>query len=113
MKRHYLFAAALALPQLALATTISGTLITAGGGDSSYVTVRAANGTEVTAWCVKKECEQVVGESDDPNQGYFLKKKFKGSKVILEYKIERNRGRVLGPGNDDRLEIVKQLTVLK
>ncbi|NHZ38536.1 hypothetical protein [Massilia rubra] len=113
MKRPYFFALLLALPQVVLATTISGKLIGGGGSDNNGVTIRTADGKEVSAYCVTDVCHQFLEEDNDGYGGHSLKKKFKGTKVILEYKIERNRDRIAGPHPDDRVEIVKQLTIVK
>ncbi|NHZ93997.1 hypothetical protein F2P45_34150 [Massilia sp. CCM 8733] len=113
MKRPYLFAVLLALPHAVFATTISGKLNGGGGSDNKGVNIRTADGKEFHAYCVTDVCDQVLEEDNDEHGGYSLKKKFKGTKVILEYKIERNRGRIAGPDADDRVEIVKQLTIVK
>ena len=113
MKRPYLAAVLLGLPQVVLATTISGKLIGGGGSDNRTVIVRSTNGKEVNAYCVTKICDHFLDEDTDEYGGTSLKKKFKGTKVILEYRIERNRDRIAGPHRDDRVEIVKQLTIVK
>ncbi|UOD31835.1 hypothetical protein INH39_09200 [Massilia violaceinigra] len=113
MKRPYLFAVLLVWPQIVLAATITGKLTGGGGSDNRAMTVRSSDGKEISAYCVTKVCDQFLDEDTDGYGGTSLKKKFKGTRVIMEYQIERNRDRMAGPHPDDRVEIVKQLTIVK
>ena len=107
MKLIYVVPLLLALPQAAFATAANGVLVGGGGVDDMQVVVQTIDGRKVSAYC-DNNCGDWFEEGDD-TEVFTLKKEFKGKKVVLQYAVEPNRDRVVGPTHDEPLPFVKHL----
>lgn len=92
--------------------TLTGKLLDGGGIDDLSVTVRAADGKEVQAYCDGK-CGDWFEDSTDGSDGQSLSKSFKGKMVTLSIVTERNGDRIAGPGEDEALVFIKSAELVK
>lgn len=99
------------LPGVALAASLSGTLRGGGGIDDLHIVVQSATGQRVTAYC-DGHCGDWFDE-DAESEGSRLKKKFVGRQVQLDYRREPNKDRIAGPGQDEALDFVKKIELMK
>jgi hypothetical protein len=95
----------------ARAGSFQGYLSGAGGTDDPFVTVLTDQGERIYAYCLQ-HCDGLLGESDD-NDGAALRPGLAGKRVAVDVAIERNADRIVGPGNDDRIPLVKHIKLLK
>jgi hypothetical protein len=109
MKTKFLCAIALLLPQAVFAATIAGALVEGGGIDDMHVVVKGV-GKEISAFC-----DQLCGDLfyTGKHDVAYLKKNLRGKKVTLTYREENNKGRIAGPGEDERLIFVKKLEFVR
>jgi hypothetical protein len=91
------------------AGSFQGYLFSGGGSDADYLTVLTDRGERISAYCVE-ECEKLFGT--DANDIAFLRRDLVGRRVKIDVAIERNRGLIPGPGEDDRIPLVKRLVLL-
>ena len=111
MKFTYVLPIFLAVPQLAVAASATGTLIGGGGVDDMQVVVQTSSGQKINAYC-DSQCGDWF-EEDHEAEVYGLKKEFKGKKVSLEYAVEINGDRIVGPATDERLPFVKSIRFVR
>lgn len=91
------------------AGTVEGTLVAAGGIDNTFLTIRRDDGTRFDAWC--KECGEWFDTGEDEVQ--TLKPAYRGKRVRVVVKVERNRGWVVGPDEGDMLPFVKGVQFIR
>ena len=102
---------AVLLVPLASAASFEGTLIGGGGTDDMRLIIQAAGGKKLEAYC-DGHCGdwfRSVGDSEVAE----LKRTLKHRKVRGELAVEPNRGRIAGPGENDRLLFVKNVRMVK
>jgi hypothetical protein len=92
------------------AGTFQGYLFGGGGIDAWLVTVLTDKGERIYAYC-NQHCDGLFGEPDDDI--VTVREDLVGKRVAVEVAIERNAGRIPGPGNDDRIPLVKHIKLLK
>ncbi len=107
MKPTYALPILMAISPLAFAASATGVLVGGGGVDDMQVVVQTIDGRKVSAYC-DNNCGDWFEEGDD-TEVFTLKKEFKGKKVVLQYAVEPNRDRVVGPTHDEPLPFVKHL----
>ena len=92
------------------AGTFQGYLFSGGGSDADFLSVLTDTGERVSAYCVQ-QCDKLF--ATDANDIAYLRREMVGRRVALVVAIERNGGRIPGPDDDDRIPMVKRLTLLK
>lgn len=111
MRIQSLAAAALLIPQLALAGSFTGTMAE-GGGDARVINVKGSNGQMHYAYCGPgKVCDSIFYYDDHDDER--IKKELLGKRVTVHFATEGNRGRVAGPGDDETVRIVKKIVFEK
>jgi hypothetical protein len=113
MKRiHTLMLLLLALPQAAMAASVTGELIDGGGYDDLLITVQTSNGRKISAYCDQKCGDWFYNIKGQGDFIALLKRSVKGKTVHMEYAFEKNQDRIAGPGNDDVLLFVKKIRIV-
>jgi len=97
-------------PTLAFSAEVTGTLLAGGGIDDNSLTIRTAQGKQVTAYCIDR-CGDWFRE-DANTGGTTLKPTLKGRKVSMQYAVEPNRDRIAGPGADEPLAFIRTVRIL-
>ncbi|WP_371765130.1 hypothetical protein [Massilia sp.] len=93
------------------AGTFQGYLFSGGGSDADQVTVLTDKGERIHAYCTRL-CDDLFSEPDD-HDVVSLRKDLVGRRVTVEVAIERNAGRIAGPGDGERIPFVKHIKLLK
>ncbi len=93
------------------AGTFQGYLFGGGGIDDYQVTVLTDKGERIHAYCAQL-CDDLFSEPDD-HDVVTLRKDLVGRRVAVEVAIERNAGRIAGPGDGERIALVKHIKLLK
>ena len=88
-----------------------GYLFSGGGSDADQLTVLTDKGERIHAYCAPL-CEDLFSEPDE-NDVVTLRKDLVGKRVEVEVAIERNAGRIPGPGDSERIPLVKRIKLLK
>jgi hypothetical protein len=95
----------------ARAGAFQGYLFSGGGSDANQVTVLTDKGERIHAYC-SQLCDDLFSEPDD-HDVVALRENLVGRRVTVEVAIERNAGRIPGPGDGDRIPLVKHIRLLK
>ena len=113
MKFKKLLLIALLAPQclLANAASVTGKLVDGGGVDDMFVVVRAANGHEVHAYCLRK-CGSWF-RAPDKDGVVALKPQFKGKKVVLQYVTRMNSDDAIAGEGNAPIEFVVKMDFVK
>jgi hypothetical protein len=98
-------------PQESVSATFEGTLVAGSGIDDNRITVRRDDGSRVQAWC-REPCENWFGPPDE-NDLVKLKPSYRGKRVAVTVKVEPNKDRIAGAGQNERLPFVKKASLLK
>lgn len=85
-------------------------LIYGGGVDDYGLGLKDSKGKKIDAYCVGK-CGAWF-EPATEHDGENLKKKYIGKKVSAELSFEENRGRVVGPSDDEQFYFIKKIKLL-
>lgn len=86
---------------------LTGVLLSGGGVDDWSIVVLTERGQRVQAYCDGHcEADWFVADKDDIAR---LRSSLQGRRATLTMAIERNRSRVAGAGDDDKLPFVKAL----
>jgi hypothetical protein len=93
------------------AGAFQGFLFSGGGTDARLVTVLTDKGDRIFAYCTQ-QCDDLFTEPDD-HDVVALREGLAGRRVAIEVAIERNAGRIAGPGDRDRIPLVKRIKLLK
>ena len=93
------------------AGTFQGYLFSGGGSDADQLTVLTDKGERIHAYC-NQLCDDLFSEPDD-HDVVTLRKELVGRRVAVEVAIERNAGRIPGPGDGERIPLVKHIKLLK
>lgn len=93
------------------AGAFQGRLVKGGGTDAVSVTVMTDQGEQIFAYC-GQHCGDLFSEPDK-YEVVTLRKKLIGKRVAIDVTVERNRGRIPGPGDDETIPLVKQIKLLK
>lgn len=93
------------------AGTFQGYLFSGGGSDADQLTVLTDKGEPIHAYCTRL-CDDLFSEPDD-HDVVTLRKDLVGRRVVVEVAIERNAGRIPGPGDGERIPLVKHIKLLK
>jgi hypothetical protein len=93
------------------AGSFQGYLYSGGGIDDRFITVLTEQGERITAYCIE-QCGGLFGAPDE-NDAVALRRDQVGRRVAVEVTIERNAGRIAGPGRDERIFLVKRIKLLK
>lgn len=110
MLRLFALAGAVLLP-LASAAPFDGRLLGGGGTDDMRLIIQPLGGKKLEAYC-DGHCGDwfdTLGESEVAK----LKRALKNQKVRGELAVEPNRGRIAGPGANDRLLFIKNVRLVK
>lgn len=111
MLRSIALTGALLLAPFASAAPLEGTLIGGGGTDDMRLIIQPPGGKKLEAYC-DGHCGDwfdTVGDSEFAE----LKRALKNQKVRAEIAVEPNRGRIAGPGENDRLLFIKNVRLVK
>lgn len=101
-----LLVVSLTFPAIANAALLSGVLVAGGGIDDLSLSVQRPNGQQVIIYC-NGLCGDWFDE-DKETEGMSLKKALVGKRIDLEYKAEKNRFQIAGPGEDETLKFLKK-----
>ena len=93
------------------AGTFQGYLFSGGGSDADFLVVLTDKGERIYAYCTQL-CDDLFSEPDE-HEVTALRKELAGRRVAVEVAIERNAGRIPGPGDRDRIPLVKHIKLLK
>lgn len=93
------------------AGTFQGYLLSGGGSDAGQVTVLTDKGERIHAYCTQLS-QDLFSEPGD-HDVVSLRKDLVGKRVTIEVAIERNAGRIPGPGDSERIPLVKHIKLLK
>lgn len=93
------------------AGVFQGFLFSGGGSDGDLLTVLTDQGERIFAYCTQL-CQDLFGEPDE-HDVVALRKELVGRRVTVEVAIERDAGRIPGPGDGERLPLVKHIKLLK
>ena len=93
------------------AGAFQGRLVKGGGTDAVSVTVMTDKGEQIFAYC-GQHCGDLFSEPDKYDV-VTLRKKLIGKRVAIDVTVERNRGRIPGPDDDETIPLVKRITLLK
>nr|WP_156133620.1 hypothetical protein [Massilia sp. JS1662] len=93
------------------AGTFQGYLFSGGGSDADFLTVLTDKGERIHAYCTQL-CDDLFTEPDEHGVA-ALRKELVGRRVAIDVAIERNAGRIPGPGDGDRIPLVKHIKLLK
>lgn len=88
-----------------------GYLFSGAGTDAVNISVMTEQGDRVFAYCGQK-CSAAMFDGPDENDVVTLKKSWIGMRVEVEIKIERNAGRIAGPGDSERIPLVQRIKKL-
>jgi hypothetical protein len=94
-----------------LAGTFQGYLFSGGGSDGDLLTVLTDKGERIFAYCTQL-CQNLFAEPDE-HDVVALRKDLVGRRVTVEVAIERNAGRIPGPGDGERIPLVRHIKLLK
>ncbi|PQO95195.1 hypothetical protein C5614_18055 [Massilia phosphatilytica] len=95
----------------ARAGSFRGYLFHGGGIDDRFVTVLTDQGDRIFAYCIR-QCDDLFSEPDD-HDAITLREDLVGKRVAVQVAVERNADRIAGPGNDERIPLVKHIKLLK
>jgi hypothetical protein len=93
------------------AGVFQGFLFSGGGSDGDLLTVLTDKGERIFAYCTQL-CQDLFAEPDE-HDVLALRKELVGRRVTVEVAIERNAGRIPGPGDGTRIPLVKHIKLLK
>lgn len=88
-----------------------GYLLKGGGTDAVSVTVMTDKGDRIFAYCAQ-HCGNLFS-APDKHEAVSLRKQLIGKLVAIDVTIERNHGRIPGPDDDEKIPLVKRITLMK
>lgn len=88
-----------------------GYLFDGGGTDAENIRVVTDKGDRIFAYCGGQQCQPLFGKRDE-HDVVEVRKNLMGKRIEIEVKIERNAGRIAGPGDDDRIPLLKRFKLL-
>lgn len=110
MKRLFLATTLMAISAYTIAAPLTGQIVAGGGVDDLALVIKLDTGKTIDAYCNQK-CGDWF-DVDPETEAATLKKKLKGRRVEFEYQMEKNRGRIAGPADDDVVPLMKKIKLL-
>lgn len=90
--------------------TFDGYLVSGGGIDNASLLIRRDDGKRISAWC--GNCGDWFRDTGE-NEMQELKPAYLGKRMRVVVKVQRNGGRLAGPGEDDLEPFIQSVQFIK
>lgn len=111
MKKYIFIMIALPICSTLYAQSQHYTIQSGGGVDDIALGLKNAKGKEFWAYC-QDQCGNWF-QYNAQDQVEQLNPRYKGKKVIADLSLEKNKGRIVGPGEEGKLYFIKKIMLLK